>query len=146
MLGLAFTLIAAHLQYMRAFVRLLLLLAAFAYGSMPMSGMSVMAMPMAHALTGEALHGQVSTAPTHAMADVDCPHAGSMKPAADHVDGTGPDSKPLKMTSHCAACLTLPAMIALGDNGKTARAAEAATLSPRLLSQLMAPLTPPPRA
>lgn len=144
--GLAFTLIAAHLHRMRVFARLLLLLAAFAYGSMPMSGMSVMAMPMAHGVHGEALHGANLERSAHAMADVDCPHAGSMEPAADHVDGTGPDSKPLKMTSHCAACLTLPAMIALGDNGKPARAAEAATLSPRLLSQLMAPLTPPPRA
>jgi hypothetical protein len=130
---------------MTSLARLLLLLAALAYGAMPMTGMSVMAMPKAHAMDASGDLREPVAAST-AMADVDCPHSGRVMPLADQADGTGHGSKPVKMTSHCSACLTLPAIAVLPDSGKAARAAEAGTLSPSLVSQLLAPATPPPRA
>lgn len=131
---------------MQVLARFLLLIAAFAYGTMPMTGMSVMAMPVAHAMDGEALHGAISVSAVQAMGDVDCPLSGRAMALADQADGNDHASKPVKTMSHCSACLTLPAHVSLGDGGKPARAAEAGTLSPRLVSQMTAPLTPPPRA
>lgn len=133
---------AAHLHGMRSLARLLLLLAAFAYGAMPMTGMSAMAMPVAHMVDAVAGAHEAGSA-ADMVADVDCPHSGASTINADGGEDTG---KPLKMTWHCAACLTLPADPVLAESGKPARAAEAATRFPRLVSQLTAPLTPPPRA
>jgi hypothetical protein len=130
---------------MRSLTRILLLIAAFAYGTMPMTGMSAMGMPGELAMdAANDLREQVAASTT--MADIDCPHSARGMPLADQADGTEHGSKPVKMTSHCSACLTLPANAALPDSGKPARAAEAGTLSPRLVSQMTAPLTPPPRA
>ncbi len=109
---------------------------------MPMTGMPAMAMPVMHAMD----QGDLLTfhhLPTKTVADSDCPHFGGKTISIDEDDQS---SKPLKMASHCAACLTLPADPVLADSGKPARAAEAASLSPRLVSQMTAPLTPPPRA
>lgn len=130
---------------MISLARLLLLVAALAYGAMPMTGMSAMAMPAAHVMDADVDLSEPVGA-SMAMADIDCPHSGQVMPLADQADGTEHGSKPVKMTSHCSSCLTLPANAALPDSGKPARAAEAGTLSPRLLPQLLAPLTPPPRA
>lgn len=131
---------------MQVLARLLLLIAAFAYGTMPMTGMSVMAMPVAHAMNASDTHGTVSAPKIQAMVDVDCPHSVSRVRVADTDDATEHSSKPMKVSWHCSACLTLPALPAVADSGKPARAAEAVTLAPRLVSQLMAPQTPPPRA
>jgi len=144
--GLAFASIQHHLHRMQVLTRLLLLIAAFAYGTMPMTGMSVMAMPVAHAMDASDPHGMVSAPTIQAMVDVDCPHLVSRMTVADTDDATEHSSKPMKRSWHCSACLTLPALPAVADSGKPARAAEAATLAPRLVSQLMAPQTPPPRA
>ncbi|MDZ7875208.1 MAG: hypothetical protein U5N27_20230 [Rhizobium sp.] len=143
--GLAFVPIAAHLPCMTSLARLLLLVAALAYGAMPMTGMSAMAMPVVHAMDATGDPREMVSAST-AMADVDCPHSGQRMPAMDQGDEAGHSFKPVKMTSHCAACLTLPAETVLADSGKPARAAEASALPSRLVSQLMAPATPPPRA
>jgi len=136
---------AAHLRGMRSLARLLLLIAALAYGAMPMTGMSAIAMPVAHAMDASGDAGMpVST--SKFSVDMDCPHSGSAATVAE-ADGNSPHpANPLKMTWHCAACLTLPADPVLAESGKPARAAEAATRLPRLVSQLTAPLTPPPRA
>ncbi|MFN3319129.1 MAG: hypothetical protein ACK43M_10310 [Allorhizobium sp.] len=131
---------------MTSLARLLLLIAALAYGAMPMTGMSAMAMPAANAMDASGDLGE-PVAASSAMADVDCPHSASGLSVADAADGD-PDhpSKPMKSVWHCAACLTLPADTVLADSGKPARAAEASALPSRLVSQLRAPATPPPRA
>jgi hypothetical protein len=144
--GLVFASIQHHLHRMQLLARLLLLIAAFAYGTMPMTGMSVMAMPVAHAMDASDPHGTVSAPTIQAMVDVDCPHSVSRMTVADGGDASEHSSKPMKISWHCSACLTLPALPVVADSGKPARAAEAATLAPRLVSQLMAPQTPPPRA
>ncbi len=126
---------------MRPLFRLLLLLAALAYGAMPMTGMTAMAMPVVHVMDKGDLF-QPHYMPAKAVADSDCPHSGGKTTSIGDDDQS---SKPLKMASHCAACLTLPADPVLADSGKPARAAEAMSLSPRLVSQMTAPLTPPPR-
>jgi len=131
---------------MRSLARLLLLIAAFAYGTMPMTGMAVVAMPVAHAMDAGDPHGTVSTPTIQAMVDVDCPHSVSRMTVAEGGDGTERSPKSMKISWHCSACMTLPANAFLGDGGKPARAAEAVTLAPRLVSQLTAPATPPPRA
>lgn len=129
---------------MTSLARLLLLVAALAYGAMPMTGMSAVAMPVAHAM--DTAGTQPAAASTKAMADVDCPHSGSQTTVADAGgDGEHP-SKPVKTAWHCAACLTLPAHPGFADGGKPASAAEAGLLIPTLVSQMAAPLTPPPRA
>lgn len=139
---LAFALIQHHLHPMRSLARFLLLIAALAYGGMPMTGMAAMAMPVPHAAT---MAGDPHQPEEAAMADIDCPHSGRAAIIADGEDGADHSSKPMKTSGHCAACLTLPADPVLADSGKAARAAEAASLSPRLVSQMTAPLTPPPR-
>jgi hypothetical protein len=126
---------------MRSLICFLFLLAGLAYGAMPMIGMPAMAMPVMHAMD----QGDLFTfhhMPAKAVADSDCPHSGGKTISIDEDDQS---LKPLKMASHCAACLTLPADPVLADSGKPARAAEAMSLSPRLVSQMTAPLTPPPR-
>ena len=128
---------------MRSIVRLLLLVAAFAYGAMPVTGMAAMAMPMGQMTVGDA-HQPVSAAKV--VADVDCPHSGIDKPVADAGDGGDHSSKPVKSSGHCAACLTLPVNPAVANGGQAARAAEAALPMPQLVSQMTAPQTPPPRA
>jgi hypothetical protein len=134
-----------HLHRMKALVRLLLLVAAFAYGAMPVTGMSAMAMPAVHMTDiGSNWHQPVSVAKV--ATDVDCPHSGVSKPVADAGDDGDHSSKPMKSSGHCAACLTLPANPAIATGGQAARAAEAALPMPQLVSQLSAPLTPPPRA
>jgi hypothetical protein len=130
---------------MRSLARLLLLIAALAYGAMPMTGMSAMAMPVAHAMDARGEAGVPVSASMFSV-DMDCPHSGSAVTIADADGGSPHPAKPLEMTWHCAACLTLPAEPTLADSGKPARAAEAATRLPRLVSQVTAPLTPPPRA
>jgi hypothetical protein len=130
---------------MRSLARLLLLVAAFAHGAMPMSGMGIMAMPVMQMTDiGSNLHQPVSVA--KAVADVDCPHSGTSKTLGDAGDGFDDSSKPVKINGHCAACLTLPATSATATSGQTARAAEGALPMPQLVSQMTAPLTPPPRA
>jgi hypothetical protein len=134
---------------MMSFVRLLLLVAAFAYGAMPLAGMAVVAMPLTPPMeTGAASHGPAETAKSEATvtADMDCPHAASGPTLAQTDDKTVPTGKPSNATGHCAACLTLPAQAAFADSGKPPRAAEAPALLARLVSQTTAPLTPPPRA
>lgn len=130
---------------MQSLARLLLLVAALAYGAMPMTGMSAMAMPVAHAMEVSGDAGLLVSASKVAV-DIDCPHSGSAAIVADADGNSHHQAKPLKMTWHCAACLTLPADPVLAESGKPARAAEASARLPRLVSQLTAPLTPPPRA
>lgn len=130
---------------MKSLARLLLLIAAFAYGSMPMTGMAVVAMPVAHAMDAGDPHGTVSAPAVQTMTDVDCPHSGNRMTVVDG-GGTEQNPKPVKISWHCSACLTLPVETVLADSGKPARAAEASALPSRLVSQLRAPQTPPPRA
>jgi hypothetical protein len=136
---------AHHLLLMQVLARLLLLIAALAYGVMPMTGMAAAAMPT-HVIDGSGMHGTASASAVPAMADIDCPHSGIRMTVADAGDGAEHSPKPLKTTWHCSACLTLPALPVLADSGKPARAAEADLVLPRLVSQLSAPATPPPRA
>lgn len=130
---------------MRSLARLLLLIAALAYGAMPMTGMPAMAMSGGHAmdLPGDLDH---SISIPKAVAKVDCPRSDRGMIGHGIADGSGDASDPLKTTWHCSACLTLPANAVLPESGKPARAAEASRLFPSLMSQQLAPLTPPPRA
>ncbi|MCC8931225.1 hypothetical protein [Rhizobium sp. 'Codium 1'] len=130
---------------MKSLARILLFLAALAYGAMPTTGMAAMAMPMVHA-TDTAGEAAVPASLTKAVADLDCPHSATEMTVADIDHGSASHSTSTKMIWHCAACPMLPVALSLSDSGKPARAAEAATLSPRLVSQTAAPLTPPPRS
>lgn len=132
----------AHLQGMNSIARLLLLVAALAYGAMPMTGMSAM---VVHAMEASG-DVKVSVSATKVAVDIDCPHSVLSATVADANGSTDQPAKPLKQTWHCAACLTLPADPVLAESGKPARAAEAPARLPRLVSQMRAPLTPPPRA
>lgn len=127
---------------MRSFIRLLLLVAALAYGAMPVTGMSALAMPVMQ-MTDHGGDLRQPASVKNTLADVDCPHSGAGKIVADASDH---GAKPVKIKGHCAACLTLPANPAFANGGQPARAAEAALPMPQLVSQLAAPLTPPPRA
>ena len=134
---------------MRFLVRTLLVLAALAYGAMPLTGMAGLSSAPAAlvatatatdaetgaattttAMHGHAMHGKgpMAASSTHG-ADTDCPHPGKS------------DRSP-----HCAACLTLPAALPMADGGKPPRSAEAVTLLATLSSWPAAPLDPPPRA
>ncbi len=132
---------------MRFLVRTLLVLAALAYGAMPLTGMAgVPSAPAAFAAAAMATEAETGAAPTtaahgHAMhgkglmaassthgANSDCPHPGKS------------DRSP-----HCAACLTLPAALPMADGGKPPRSAEAVTVLATLTSWPAAPLDPPPR-
>jgi hypothetical protein len=142
---------------MMLFRRFLLLVAALAYGVMPMSGtssgLSAMAMPVASVSDGVVPEhhggsGMMREIAAIAADSADCPHSGmsatlsELDPDnhADHGKGKG------SAVWHCSACLTLPVDITFAYQGPAARAAEAATLPRPLVSQRAAPLTPPPRA
>lgn len=138
---------------MTLLARLLLLIAAFAYGAMPFTGMSAMAMPMmpmppaAHSSVPALLVGEMAVMVHHGSpaaylgvrSSADCPHASSSSNETDTSQGPMPGW-------HCSACLMLPVAFAIADGGPPARAAEAAALPQPLLSRMTAPLTPPPRA
>lgn len=132
---------------MRFLVRTLLVLAVLAYGAMPLTGMaglsSAPAALAAAATAADAETGAATTTATHGharhdkglmaassthSADTDCPHPGKS------------DRSP-----HCAACLTLPAVLPMADGGQPQRSAEAVTLLATLSSWPAAPLDPPPR-
>lgn len=128
---------------MTLLLRAFLLLAALAYGAMPLTGMAMpIAAPMqiatatatqadetAHVLHGDMKHGASKATPAEAAsADADCPHPGKT------------DRSP-----HCSACLTLPANLIVADAGSPARSAEAPSLVTALRSEPSMPLTPPPR-
>ncbi|KQW31563.1 hypothetical protein ASE36_04805 [Rhizobium sp. Root274] len=130
---------------MISLARLLLFVAALAYGAMPVTGMSAMAMPVVQ-MTDHSGGLDRPASVAKAMVDVDCPHSGVSKTVADAGEGAGDSSKPMKINGHCAACLTLPANPAFADGGQAARAAEAGLPMPQLVSQMAAPVTPPPRA
>lgn len=132
---------------MRFLVRTLLVLAALAYGAMPLTGMAgvpsapaafaaaamaaeaATAAPAIHHGPGHAMQGQspMAASSTHGT-DTDCPHPGKS------------DRSP-----HCAACLTLPAALPMADGGQPPRSAEAVTVLATLSSWPAAPLDPPPR-
>lgn len=120
---------------MNRFIRLMLLIAALAYGAMPISGAIAMGYGMGMA-ADPGQHGMMAAA-----ADPDCPHAAAASKPMGKVNGA-------KMLpgGHCAACVTLAPQMTFADAGKSARAAEAPQLSPRLLSLVLAPQVPPPRA
>ena len=124
---------------MNRFIRLMLLFAALAYGAMPISGAIAMGMSMSQSDGVAADPGQHGT-----MVEInypDCPDAA----AASTPMGKAGGAKMLP-GGHCAACVTLVPQIAFADAGKPARVAEAPQLSPSLLSRILAPQVPPPRA
>ncbi|MBW8321978.1 MAG: hypothetical protein K0M49_00700 [Arenimonas sp.] len=126
---------------MTLLIRTLLVLAALAYGAMPLTGVAAM-MPAGAALesvaagpaaSGHGLHGSEMQAGARLAADAgqadgDCPHPGKT------------DRAP-----HCAACLTLPADLQIAASGKQPRAAEAPAVIVAFSSWPTAPLDPPPR-
>lgn len=123
---------------MTLLIRTLLVLAALAYGAMPLTGMaammpegaSVIAEPAAdtHATHGHVMQSEMTMAADSGQADGDCPHPGKTD-----------------RTPHCAACLTLPADLRIADAGSPPRAAEASAIIVAFSSWPTAPLDPPPR-
>lgn len=103
---------------MRTAVRIMLVLAALAYGAMPFTGMAQATSPDMPTLHAAAM-------------DMDCPHDGQVQDTAK--------------SGHCAACLTLPAAIDFSPAGKPARAAQAPTFERALLSLTPVPPDRPPR-
>ncbi|UJW76199.1 hypothetical protein [Rhizobium sp. SL42] len=123
----------------------MLLIAALAYGAMPISGAAAMAVSMA-AMSADVSgsDGMVVDLGQHGMvtatADPDCPHAAAASKPMGKANGAK-----MMPGGHCAACVTLAPQISFADAGKPARAAEAPGLSPRLFSRTLAPQVPPPR-
>lgn len=128
-------------EAMTLLIRTLLVIAALAYGAMPLTGIAAMArgdMSVAsavaapatsgHAPHGHAMQPEAEGISTAATADADCPHPGKTD-----------------RTPHCAACLTLPAALEIAASGKQPRAAEAAAVIVAFSSWPTAPLDPPPR-
>jgi len=120
---------------MRRFRHILVVIAAIAYGAMPLSGMAgetpdvaVVASVDAQSAAGTH-HALPSAKGTKAAADSDCPH-------------------PVKagLVGHCAACLTLAAQWQSQQPRPAAPPAPAPSLTERLSSHIAAPLLPPPRA
>ena len=141
--GLAFTEFMATFNAMKLLVRTLLVLAALAYGVMPLTGVAAMVPASAGAIpasaaagpaaSGHALHvhgmqTEAKAVADSAQADVDCPHPGKSDRGL-----------------HCAACLTLPAALQFAIFDKQPRAAEAPSITVAFASWLSAPLDPPPR-
>ncbi|WP_084368645.1 hypothetical protein [Rhizobium sp. RU36D] len=124
---------------MRSVIRLMLVLAALAYGAMPFTGM---AGPMAATGPAQAAATQADTGhdghEAHAASAPQMHH----EPAPD---GDCPHPGKTMASGHCAACLTLPADILIAESGPPARS----TLTPRLMATLTSraapPLDPPPR-
>ena len=126
---------------MTLLIRTLLVLAALAYGAMPLTAMAAM-MPAGatlesvvteraasdHQLHGSEMRAGARPAAHASQADGDCPHPGKTD-----------------RTPHCAACLTLPADLRIADAGSPPRAAEAPAIILALSSWPTAPLDPPPR-
>lgn len=130
-----------NFQAMTLLIRTLLVLAALAYGAMPLTGVAAMAsgdMSVASAVAEPATRG-------HA------PHGHAMQPAAKGISATAtanadcPHPGKTDRTPHCAACLTLPAALEIAASGKQPRAAEAPAIIVALSSWPTAPLDPPPR-
>jgi hypothetical protein len=117
---------------MRFFAQLMLVFAVLAYVAMPLNGMATESLAVSgqhpdamvhmHAIDGYAFAKAVSS-------DPDCADKHSMF-------GCG----------HCAACLTLPAMLISFDARPLVHAAPVPALSHQLLSHNNLPLLPPPRA
>ena len=129
---------------MRMLLRLLLLVAGFAYGAMPLHGIAAVAMPAP--ATSEAHPGKAAateaSAHGHHSADITCPHG--MVPA--DMDHSGDNSSHKTVAGgHCSSCLTLPPMIVFADAGLAVRTADAPGLSPHPDSAPTGPLERPPR-
>lgn len=142
--GLAFDEITINFGSMKLLVRTLLILAALAYGAMPLIGVaaakpagadavvaSAVVEPSAnaHAMHGHAMQSEAEVISDAAQPNADCPHPGKTD-----------------RTPHCAACLTLPADFHIAASGKSPRAAEAPSVTVAFFSWPAAPLDPPPRA
>ena len=125
---------------MRLVLRILLLLAGFAYGAMPLLG-AASAGAMAPEF-GTASAPEIA-APIHhggAMtgAGIPCPHATDL-PDTEH-----PWHMPIA-GGHCGACLTLAPMTLFLHPRLDPEPAEAPGLAPRLTSTPSVPLERPPR-
>tara|TARA_R110002020_G_scaffold96186_20_gene230608 strand:+ start:3326 stop:3703 length:378 start_codon:yes stop_codon:yes gene_type:complete len=122
---------------MKPVLRLLLLLAALAYGAMPLQGVAAVALSVADAglMAAASAHphammpGSAHEPCPHAKIPMDTDHAGHMAMAG----------------GHCGACLTLATVNPFIDAGPPVRTAEASGPAPRLKSTPAAPLERPPR-
>lgn len=112
---------------------LLFVLAALAYAVMPISGMAsqTIGMPDQH-------HAMMAMS-QHALHDMGQDGSG----CADHHQS---DKHNAMGCGHCAACLTLPAVMMGFDTVALARSAPKPGLVAPLLSQKNLPLVPPPRS
>lgn len=132
--GLVFDGMAANVATMRPLIRLILIVAALAYGALPFASMAA-AMPAMqqgqHSGHGDPLNAQPddATAMAHAPSGADCPR---------HTKAD--------VNGHCAACLALPAFLRLNDAMAFAAFVPRAALAAALVSKNAAPLVPPPRA
>jgi len=117
---------------MRPWIRLLLVIAALSYGLLPFAGMASAASAMQHGQhTGHGAHmsAQMGEGMAAAASHTDCPHH-----TKTDVNG------------HCAACLSLAALLRLDDTMAIADFVPLTAPSPALVSKVAAPLLPPPRA
>jgi len=126
---------------MKMVLRILLLVAGFAFGAMPMHGIAATALSVPS--PGMAMASDVTVPHHHDGAttshpDIPCPHA--TMPA----DGDHPGHKTMA-GGHCGACLTLAPKILFVEMGPVPGSDQAPGLVLRLESTPAAPLERPPR-
>jgi hypothetical protein len=117
---------------MRAFLRLMLIFAALAYGAMPLSGM---------AMQGAAVSEQHHDAMAHMHSDDGDTSLNAASSRSDCGDKHG-----MFGCGHCAACLTLPALLMGLGARPFLHGAPMPAVSHQLFSTHNLPLLPPPRA
>ncbi|MDP3526378.1 MAG: hypothetical protein Q8S27_17525 [Hoeflea sp.] len=119
-------------------MRLMLLVAGFAYAAMPLMGTAALAMPDTHmGVSADVAAPHADGTMAHGT-DTPCPHA-KIPSGTDHLDHKAVAG------GHCSACLTLPPMIHCAELRLAPCTAEAPGLAPRLKSTPATPLERPPR-
>jgi len=121
-------------------MRMLLLVAGFAFGAMPIHGIAQAA--VSAAASGMEMAADAASPHHHGAmtghADIPCPHA----TIPTDTDRTGHAAV---AGGHCSACLTLAPMILFAHMGRSPRSDELPGLAPQLESLPAAPLERPPR-
>ncbi|CDZ44759.1 Hypothetical protein NGAL_HAMBI2427_08340 [Neorhizobium galegae bv. orientalis] len=122
-------------RIMSRLAAILMFFAWLLYGAMPAVGMPYVPAanpPVMQDHSQHRDHGKATetekTGHSHGSSQPPCPHGGKTC-----------------VTPFCAACLTLPPELAIGDDGRFAHAYPSPAIEQALASPATAPLTPPPR-
>ncbi|MGV8936368.1 MAG: hypothetical protein ACOH2J_04545 [Allorhizobium sp.] len=127
--GLVFDRMEANVAAMRPLIRFILVVAALAYGFVPLASMAAATPSLQQGGHGDHMSAQKGDAMGNATSGDHCPRH------------TKPD-----INGHCAACLALPALLRLDNAKDFVGFVPLSARSTALVSNNAAPLLPPPRA